>query len=130
MTILISSELHQALVGVATAHPEKEVCGLLFGAYDRVQGIEITDNVAENPERSFEIDPARLIAAHRAVRDGGPLILGCFHSHPNGRTEPSARDAASSAGDGAIWLIIVGGIITGWRAVPGGFEPLPILQSG
>jgi desampylase len=130
MTILISSANHATLLTVAAGHPGEEVCGLLFGQYDRVQALEITANVAEHPEKSFEIDPARLIAAHRAARDGGPLILGCFHSHPNGQTEPSARDAASSTGDGSIWLIIAGGIITGWRAVPGGFEPLPILQSG
>jgi proteasome lid subunit RPN8/RPN11 len=129
MTILITSELHQRLLDIAAACPDEEVCGLLYGVYNRVKGIEMTANVASSPATSFEVDPAALIAVHRAAREGGPDIIGCFHSHPNGRTSPSPFDEASSAGDGGIWLIIAAGIITGWRAVPGGFEPQPILLS-
>jgi desampylase len=129
MTILISSELHQRLLDAAAAKPEQEICGLLYGRYDRVQSIEIASNVAERRTIAFEIDPVALIAAHRAARTGGPPILGCFHSHPNGRMSPSPTDEASSTGDGSIWLIIADGNITGWRAVADGFEPVPILQS-
>jgi desampylase len=130
MTIIISSELHQRLLDAAAAQQSEEVCGLLFGRYDRVQAVEITDNVCEFPLLAFEIDPAALITAHRAARNGGAPILGCFHSHPNGRTSPSPTDNANSPEDGSIWLIIASCIITGWRAVPGGFEAVPILQSG
>jgi desampylase len=129
MTILITSELHQLLLEMAAVHPEQEVCGLLYGLYNRVQSIELIANVSPAPSSSFEIDPTALIAAHRAAREGGPAIIGCFHSHPNGRTSPSPRDEASSAGDGLIWLIIAGDIITGWRAMQSGFEPQPILLS-
>ena len=129
MTILITSELHGRLLRLAEDDPAEEVCGLLYGLYNRIQAIELTNNVASNPKTHFEIDPAALIAAHRAARDGGLAIIGCFHSHPNGRTSPSPRDEAGSAGDGSLWLIIAAGIITGWRAVPGGFEPQPILLS-
>src|SRR3546814_6701011 len=52
--------------------------------------------------------------------DLGPAIAGCYHSHPCGPAEPSARDAAAAAPDGALWLI-VGEIEDGraarlWRA--------------
>jgi desampylase len=129
MTILISSELHQCLIDIAAVRPSEEVCGLLFGTYNHVQTIELTSNVSPTPSSNFEIDPVALIAAHRAARAGGPPILGCFHSHPNERTSPSPTDEANSAGDGSFWLIIAAGIITGWRAIPGGFEPQPILLS-
>ena len=78
-----------------------------------------------NPANHFEIDPAALIAAHRAARAGGPQVLGYYHSHPNGRAEPSATDAVQASGDGRIWAIIAGGAVTWWRDAPHGFEPLP-----
>ena len=125
--------MHDALLSFAAVAPHEEVCGLLFGSFDRVKAVEATRNVADDPTVSFEIDPAHLIAAHRASRDGGAAILGNFHSHPNGVAQPSARDADLAAGDGAVWLIIAGETITAWRAVEAGalqgrFDPVPILQ--
>jgi proteasome lid subunit RPN8/RPN11 len=77
-------------------------------------------NVAADPVRFFEIDPAVLLAAHRAGRHGGAQVIGHYHSHPNGRAEPSPRDAAYAAPDGAFWLIAAAGRLTAWRAVPAG----------
>lgn len=83
-------------------------------------------NVADEPERRFEIDPAALFAAIRAERAGGPKLIGYYHSHPAGRAEPSDTDRASMAGDGKLWLIVTPDAVTGWRAAPDGFEPVEI----
>ena len=133
MALRISSKLHDELLALAAAAPGQEICGLLLGSVDRVDSLEPTDNVADDPTVFFEIDPARLIAAHRRARAGGPAILGFYHSHPNGLTGPSSKDADLAAGDGAVWLIIAGGSVTAWRAVAvgavhGRFDPVPILQ--
>ena len=85
-----------------------------------VTGILPSANVAADPARFFEIDPAALLAAHRAARSGGPQVIGHYHSHPNGRAEPSPRDAADAAPDGSIWLIAASGRLTAWRAGPHG----------
>jgi proteasome lid subunit RPN8/RPN11 len=113
----------------ATGAAGLEVCGLLFGDDRRIEAAQACANVAEDPRRSFEIDPARLLAAHRAARTGGAKIVGHYHSHPSGSATPSARDAAAAAGDGAIWLIVAGTDVRAWRAVEGGsvhgnFEPV------
>lgn len=104
----------------ARAHP-LECCGLLLG-HDQVidQAVRCT-NVHPQPSRHFEIDPAALIAAHRAARAGGPEVLGYFHSHPTGKAAPSATDRASASGDGRVWAIIAAGRIGWWRDRPGGF---------
>ena len=94
MTITISRALHADLLALAAAEPEREVCGLLFGGSERIDAIQPCANVSENPADSFEIDPAALIAAHKDARAGGRRLIGCYHSHPNGVPEPSARDAA------------------------------------
>jgi len=101
-----------------------EACGLLLGTGSHIQSAVETANVADDPLRHFEIDPVRLIAAHRAARAGGPGIIGYFHSHPNGLDRPSATDQASAAGDGRVWAIMARGRITLWKDAPSGFEPL------
>ena len=134
MPILIPATLHHQMLSDASASPDQEICGLLLGRYDRVEAFAPAHNVAADPARTFEVDPATLIAAHKAARAGGALIMGCYHSHPNGRAEPSRQDAAEASELGWIWLIIAGGDMTAWRVVEGGalhdrFDPVPILQS-
>lgn len=120
MQVSLSSSLHALLLSQARATHPLECCGLLFGDNDRVLRIEPAANVSPDPERAFEIDPVRLIAAERAMRHGGERVVGYYHSHPNGRAEPSPCDARASAGDGRLWLIVAGDALTGWRANPGG----------
>src|SRR3546814_2257889 len=97
MRARISSTLLRRIIDEATASPGAEVCGLLFGSPHRIDAAQPCRNVALAPADSFEIDPAALLAAHKATRAGGPAIAGCYHSHPCGPAEPSARDAAAAA---------------------------------
>ncbi|KQO13336.1 M67 family metallopeptidase [Sphingomonas sp. Leaf242] len=117
MSVTISSELLQRLVAEAAASPDAEVCGLLFGAAGRIEAIAACANVAANPARTFEIDPAALFAAHRRARAGGLAVVGHYHSHPSGLPVPSPRDAAQAMGDGAVWVILGGGVARAWRSV-------------
>lgn len=104
MTTRISRGVLDRILALAGAETT-EICGLLLGEGDYVSAILPAGNVAQDPAAHFEIDPAQLIAAHKAVRAGGPAILGHYHSHPGGRPEPSVTDAACAAADGALWLI-------------------------
>ena len=104
----------------ASAHPS-ECCGILLGAGDHITQAMAAANIHPTPETHFEIDPQALIDAHRAARSGGPQVLGYYHSHPNGRAEPSATDAKQAAEDGSVWAIITLNEITLWRAGKQGF---------
>lgn len=130
--MIVPLPLLNSLIALAASSPDQEVCGLLFGEEDRLDSATTVNNVADNPACAFEIDPAVLIAAHRAMREGGPSLMGTFHSHPNGSAAPSKVDAENAAPDGQIWLIIAAQKVTAWRAVPNGqlhgrFDQLPIL---
>ncbi|MBN8486059.1 MAG: M67 family metallopeptidase [Sphingomonadales bacterium] len=105
------------------AHP-RECCGLLLGQGSRIALAQPAANVHPDPARHFEIDPAALIAAHRAQRAGGLELVGFYHSHPNGRPDPSAEDLALAEGAGRIWAIIADGNVLWWRDGKNGFEPL------
>ncbi|MBX9796354.1 M67 family metallopeptidase [Sphingomonas sp.] len=121
MVLEISSRALDAIMHEASRDPAREVCGLLLGRGSSVTVVVPCRNVAADPARRFEIDPAALIAAHRAARDGGPAVIGHYHSHPGGAAAPSSADTAMAAQDGAIWLILGAGEIAAWRAqlVPG-----------
>ena len=124
MPATITSTAHAAILAAAAKAAPQEACGLLFGTAAHIETARPADNVHPEPLRHFEIDPAALIAAHKAARAGGPLVLGYFHSHPNGLARPSATDAASALGDGRIWAIAASGMVTLWRDGPSGFEAL------
>jgi proteasome lid subunit RPN8/RPN11 len=133
MDLKISSKLLDRIVAGAAA-TDLEICGLLIGRDDHVAQVLPCPNVAADPRRRFEIDPAALITAHRQARAAGSSVLGHYHSHPNGSPIPSACDAAEAAPDGAVWLIVAGGDCRAWRAVADGtvqgrFDPLPIQLS-
>ncbi|EPR16025.1 peptidase [Sphingobium indicum IP26] len=96
-----------------------EVCGLLLGEAGRIEAVLPAANVAPDPARHFELDPAVLIAAHRDARAGGARIVGHYHSHPGGLAVPSETDAACAAPDGGLWLIVGGEAARLWVAVPG-----------
>ncbi|WP_313670892.1 M67 family metallopeptidase [Sandarakinorhabdus sp.] len=135
MKLQISSGDRQFLLDAALASPQTEVCGLLLGqnkdGTNRVETLVPARNVAADPARSFEIDPATLMATHRAARGQGRQVIGHWHSHPNARREPSSRDAARATENGQIWLIIAGGDVTAWvpHAIgpgPATFQPIAI----
>lgn len=115
------------------ASSSDEVCGLLFGDPDRVDAAAGCRNVAADPTSAFEIDPAQLIAAHRAARAGGPRLVGCYHSHPSGDATPSRRDAAAADANEWLWVIVGGGGARVFRAVAdgslrGSFEEITVTD--
>ena len=119
MTPRLSSETLIDLFAAANALPDAEICGLLLAGEGEMIS-RPANNVAADPTRFFEIDPAALIAAHRAVRKGGQAIIGHYHSHPSGDPEPSRADAADAVPDGSLWLIVTRDRARLWRAVPHG----------
>ena len=131
MGVAIASETLAAIRAAAAAMPGVEICGLLLGMDDRITDVRPCANVADDPARRFEIDPSVLFAAHRAARGGEPAVIGCYHSHPTGIAVPSACDAASAMGDGAVWLIVAGGEVRGWRTVErGAFAEIELVVDG
>lgn len=128
MDLTISRALLDEMRRAAAACPDVEICGLLLGRGGRVEALSPCANVASRPADSFEIDPAALIAAHRAARSGGPAVIGHYHSHPRGAATPSARDA-EAAEPGSRWIIIAGEEVRGWFAAGAGrFDPMRFVE--
>jgi proteasome lid subunit RPN8/RPN11 len=130
MQIEVSSALIGSLLAEAAAAHPLEACGLLLGENARIAEVRPCANIHPQPATHFEIDPAPLIAAHRVARDGGPQVLGYYHSHPAGPPEPSATDRAHATGDGRVWAIVGEGRVGWWRDEIGGLVPLSYSAPG
>lgn len=124
MEFVIHSDVATAILAATNAAHPAEACGILLGQGGRVDRASVERNVHPDPAHHFEIDPAALIAAHKAARGGGPQVLGYWHSHPNGRAGPSDEDRARACGDGRAWVIVASGGITVWSDGPAGFTRL------
>jgi desampylase len=127
MVLTVTSGALATLLAEAERAAPEECCGLLLGEGERIEAAVPAANVAADRLRRFEIDPASLFAAHKAARDGGPQVLGYYHSHPHGPAEPSAQDRAGATRDGRVWAIVAGKTLGWWRDAPGGFEALCTL---
>ena len=124
MVLEVASEAIATLVAEAARAAPAECCGLLLGRGGRVDQVRPAANVAADPLRRFEIDPAALLAAHREARAGGVELLGYYHSHPEGHPAPSATDCEHASGDRRAWAIIAEGEVAFWRDGEDGFEAL------
>ncbi len=103
-SLIISAAQQAQIAAEARAALPRECCGLLEGARAgeavRVAAVHPTRNLSEEADR-FAIDPAEQFALLRRLRGTGREIVGCYHSHPNGRAEPSPRDLAEAGEEGS-----------------------------
>ena len=107
-TFILPQPLRAQIAEEARAAFPRECCGLIEGTREgedvRVAALHPTANFSAAPD-GFEIDPSAHIRLLRTLRGTGREIVGCYHSHPNGRPEPSERDRASGGDQGFVWLI-------------------------
>jgi proteasome lid subunit RPN8/RPN11 len=118
MNLILSRGQKAAIRAHMRATQPEECCGLLLGDAQTGQVHEVrpTTNVAADRLHHFEIDPAALLAAYKAARSAGPVVLGHYHSHPLGTAQPSTVDAAMAEKRGEIWVIVDGtGKMTAWQ---------------
>ena len=63
-------------------------------------------NAASDPARNYEIAPKELFRLMREIRAAKLELLGIYHSHPNGKNEPSARDIELAYYPGTAYFIL------------------------
>jgi proteasome lid subunit RPN8/RPN11 len=105
----LDPDLQEQIRRQACAALPRECCGLIEGVRKGetllATALHPTPNVAREMER-FEIDPKAHSAIVRAARTRGAAIVGCYHSHPDGRAMPSLLDLANVGEEGFVWLIL------------------------
>ncbi len=109
LSIHIGESILENVVAHAQSALPQEACGLLIGQRSEhraiVHSIQPAGNVATNPEMGFEIDPKVILHATRRQPQGEPILIGFYHSHPDGSSEPSVRDL-KAAWPQMLYLIV------------------------
>lgn len=136
--ILLAAEAMAALVAACEAAYPEEACGLLVGRRRADGRVEVaravpSANLADEPRRRFEVDPALRLRLQREARRGRREIVGHFHSHPDGAPVPSETDLAEAWEPELVWLIaaVAAGRVAELRAhaidpASGRFRQLPL----
>jgi len=92
----------------AHAYP-RECCGLLIGTKDgdelTVNEVVPTTNLAETPEQRFEVDSRARLKLQKILRGTPRMVLGHYHSHPDGPPAPSERDKEALLEPDMIWVV-------------------------
>lgn len=119
----LPADLAARLARLAEAAWPDEACALLVGDEDAIREILPAANVAADKRKGFEIDPATQFALRRRLRENPDqgLLIGHWHSHPNGRAEPSQMDAAMAYEADLLWLISP--VQDGRAGAPAAFRP-------
>lgn len=97
---------HHALITEAMLASPAECCGVLGGRDGRVVAVIPIRNVAVDPETRFELDPAELVGARRALHEEGLDVAGFYHSHPRTSPEPSSYDVANAWYPECVYVVI------------------------
>jgi len=88
----IQNEALASVMEHAARDAKQECCGLLAGRDDVITQVFAAANAAPDAARNYEIAPEELFRLMREIRAAGLTLMGIYHSHPNGRSEPSPRD--------------------------------------
>lgn len=108
MRVVLPASLRARILEEARAAAPRECCGLVLGMRDEdvfhVTALHPARNLSADPDR-FDIDPADHIAAQKVARGKGRSVIGCYHSHPSGREQPSVTDLAGAQEQNFLWLI-------------------------
>ena len=104
--IQLSRKITNQLLHSAQISPNQEICGLIGSSNDIASTCYPIQNIAEQPETRFQLEPKQQIAALSTMRDKEESLFAIYHSHPSSPAVPSATDIKLASYPDAIYLII------------------------
>lgn len=108
-TLTLARSAYDEIVRHGEAGADEEVCGVLAGEHgdeaSRVEAVHRVENVAEQPQIRYRLDPEALFAVIERIEDAGQEVVGFYHSHPAGGPQPSQTDAERATWPGYSYAI-------------------------
>lgn len=95
----------------ASAHPDVEVCGLVWASGDwpgdgAVEHVRPLRNVHPDPAKYYRVSTSDLREAYRELDEGRGEPVAWYHSHPGGKSDPSEEDMAGAMDPGMHYFIV------------------------
>lgn len=94
------------LMTLAQQDSEVETCGLISAKNNKPFQVYPVENIAEEKQNLFEMNPEKQIAAMKTMRDKNESLFAIYHSHPHAPAEPSKPDIKLANYPDALYLII------------------------
>lgn len=115
---LKNKQFYKEIIEHAESHPNEEVCGTV--SLDKLLVTQVNREVNESNDRSncFRISPSRIMETEN--------ILGIYHSHPKGGSEPSELDIKNSEEMCLPFLIYSNQNKDFYLYYPKSYEPTPL----
>lgn len=118
----VPSRLSRELLDHAERGQPAEVCGILGGRFDPdhsvVASVYEATNAADRPEIRYAIDPGEQLELMERIEDAGEDVVGFYHSHPAGPSQPSETDVDRATWPERSYVIVTGAgepSIHSWR---------------
>lgn len=111
--IEISDEIQDLIFWFADGYAPQEMCGAIADIHDKGRRFFAIDNIAENPEETFEMNPK----GWQALAADGEIVA-VVHSHPSGEPFLSGADRQMQIQTGLPWVLAVGGRLKQFRCCP------------
>ena len=104
--IQLSRKITNQLLHLAQISPEQEVCGLIGSTNGIASSCYPVENVAEQAETRFQLDPKQQINAISSMREKNEELFAIYHSHPTAPAIPSETDIKLASYPDTVFLII------------------------
>jgi proteasome lid subunit RPN8/RPN11 len=105
----LSDDLERLLVKSAVQALPREICGFVLGDAAGWFIMNITN--LSPKDTGFIMDEGELLNVYRNYRD---LLIGIFHSHPSGNSQPSFDDSMYAPGNNLRYWIVTEFGVSEW----------------
>lgn len=106
-TVFLSKEQNNILCQKSAQDYPYETCGFILGTrgyFKSIFKLQKAVNTSSEPNR-FQINPFEFYTLELSLKKGYLSIIGFYHSHPDGRAQPSKLDI-SMAWPGYSYIIV------------------------
>lgn len=107
--VMLNRKLEHDLIAACRIRLPYEACGIMYGNLTEssvtAEGFAIIRNTSPFPENRFTFDQNDWIAACYEAQKNQRLIVGLFHSHPDGTVAPSLHDEEARAPWESYWIV-------------------------
>lgn len=131
-SVFVGADQYNQIVAHLQSVLPREGCGLLAGVGGVTQRVFPITNVLQSENR-FRMNPVEQVKAMHTIQEAGLRLLGIYHSHPNGPSQPSATDLDEAAYTEAAYLIFwpeeKQWQARGYRILNGASTPIELILS-
>lgn len=103
--LILSADTVKGVLRWAERYSSIEVCGMVWQYPDGGQIVRPLRNTHPEPRQYYTIDAEEMQGMYRAMERSGAQVLAFYHSHPNGKPDPSESDMEGALNVGVHYLI-------------------------